>query len=455
MFATAKTAKVTKVNSLTSIQINGQTNINIYGVSESLYEELNQFKSQYTKEGNLLSVNDERGSKIIPKIENEVDKNEALKQLKIIILNKEVFLEEVQHNTYLVYLTEDKRVSINEFLLTNGYVVTSANLHGSVIDLNLISAQNDANNKKVGLWAVNYSSESISKSGDLHIEGLYWLIIFIIVVNSIIIISKLYVMKRKPSGIYLYYVFVSLMFLISTIGIMKFIDFYLMILFLIMLSIFAVYIAVYLLKFILKYKNDVSNIVLIQLIVGICIVVIYYFSNIYMCFDNPSNIHINKYNFITNELILDDVVQTNTYLSRGTNNNLSYVLDYIYFSGTTFFGGSYGDVTPKGYLRVIVLFEMIISFMLQLIFFSVIFNLIYEKLTATNTKKFSLELDGKLEHQGCFNEHNDELKIVDENELNNSRESQIKRVEEGNVKKSVFVLLVVGITLFITRFFRK
>ncbi|WP_436865822.1 ion channel [Bacillus fungorum] len=458
VLATTSSARVTKINSLNTFEINGQKKVNLYGISEGIYNDLSKFKSEYIKKNELFVGNERVEPKLVTDIENEIKKDEVIHQLDVLILNKEVLLKEVYDNTYLIYLNGNEKISINEFLLLNGYVVMADNLNGSAIDLDLVNAQNNAKNNKLGLWDINYSSQSVSEWGDTHIENIHPIIIIIIIFYSIAMIISVYMIKKKPGKMYLLNIFVSLIGLISLINIIRFSNHNIMILFLVLVSLFTIYLAIYLLKFILAYKSNMSIIFLIQFIIGICAIVIYYFASVYMCFDNPSNVHIAKYNFITNQQISSETNKINTHLSLGSNGGFyNYFLDFIYFSGTTFFGGSYGDVTPKGYLRIIVLVEMLISFLLQLVFFSIVFNLIYEKLTASHIKNSPME-SGKVLANAKDNlkgnsKNLQNVTVVDK--VNNSMEPQEGGFKERNVKKTFFVVLAIGLTLLVNRFFRK
>ncbi len=458
VFATTSSAKVTKINSLTTFEINGQKKVDLYGISEGIYNDLSRFKSEYVKKNELFVGNEKGKPKLVTDIENEIKKDEAMHQLGVLLLNKEVLLKEVYDNTYLIYLNGNENISINEFLLLNGYAILADNLKGSAVDLDLVNAQNNAKNNKLGLWAINYSSQGVSKSGDTQIENIHNIIIIIILFYSIVTIISVYMIKKKPGKMYLLNIFLSLIGLISLINIIKFFNRDIMILFLVLISLFTIYLAVYLLKFILAYKSNMSIIFLIQFIIGICAIVIYYFASVYMCFDNPSNVHVAKYNFITGQQISFETTKTNTHLSLGPNGGFdNYFFDFIYFSGTTFFGGSYGDVTPKGYLRIIVLIEMLISFLLQLVFFSVIVNLIYEKLTASHIKKSPMEsgevLANAKDNSKGNNKDLQNVTVVDN--LNNSMKLQEGVFKEHNVKKSFFVVLAIGIMLWVNRFFKK
>jgi len=56
VFATTSSAKVTKINSLTTFEINGQKKVDLYGISEGIYNDLSRFKSEYVKKTNYLLV---------------------------------------------------------------------------------------------------------------------------------------------------------------------------------------------------------------------------------------------------------------------------------------------------------------------------------------------------------------------------------------------------------------
>ncbi|MEH7153673.1 hypothetical protein CN404_23050 [Bacillus thuringiensis] len=104
-----------------------------------------------------------------------------------------------------------------------------------------------------------------------------------------------------------------------------------------------------------------------------------------------------------------------------------------------------------------MLIEMLISFLLQLVFFSVIVNLIYEKLTASHIKKSPMEsgevLANAKDNSKGNNKDLQNVTVVDN--LNNSMKLQEGVFKEHNVKKSFFVVLAIGIMLWVNRFFKK
>lgn len=168
--------------------------------------------------------------------------------------------------------------------------------------------------------------------------------------------------------------------------------------YLLIILVLYIFIIYYLIQFIFKFKENLTIQKLILLIIGAVIIVIFYFSNVYSVFDKPHYIHTLEQTFVINHITSDSEILTGDYIY--VNNQLdsfNFIDDYIYFSATTFFGGSYGDVIPKGNIRFIVLIEMLTSFILQLVFFGIIFNVVYEKFNKNILKPLTRENKEEIE----------------------------------------------------------
>lgn len=389
--------KITKVIDVSTIEINNQSKIKLYGVSDSIYKEYKNFEEKYDMlpiEINYNYVGDLEHYTIEG---NTYSEEHAIEEIKRLLLNKYVYIKEVQKDKYLIYFSDKDEYSVNQLLISKGYAIVDENINNDY-KMKFLLEQKNAKENQVGIWSINFKTVGSNKSESIMSNNTYIVISIIIFINTIILLFALKKLSSLPNWKGLFYGLFSLITFPIPAIIISFQ--YELIAKIYLLLIFNLYIIIfyYLIKYIFKFKESLTIKKLFLLIIGAIIIVIFYFSNVYSVFDKPRSIYTLEQTFAYSHIISHYEILTGDYIY--VNNQLdssNFIDDYLYFSGTTFFGGSYGDVIPKGNIRYIVLIEMLISFILQLVFFGIIFNIVYEKFNNNTLKKITRENEVEIE----------------------------------------------------------
>ncbi|MGE6855927.1 ion channel [Bacillus sp. MM09(2025)] len=438
--------KITKVIDVSTIEINNQSKIKLYGISDSIYKEYKTFKEKNDMlpfEINYNSVGDLEHYTLEGNTYNE---ELAIEEIKKLLLNKYIYIKEVQKDKYLIFFSDKDEYSVNQLIISKGFALVDENID---IDykMKFLLEQKNAEENQVGIWSINFKTVSSGKSELSMSNSIYIIISIIIFINTIILLFAFKKLSSLPNWKGLFYGLFSLMSFPCPSIIISFqheliAKFYLLLIF--SLYIFIFY---YLIKYIFKFKENLTIKKLLLLIIGAIIIVIFYFSNVYSVFDKPRSIHTLEQTFAYSHIISDSVILTGDYIY--VNNQLdsfNFIDDYLYFSATTFFGGSYGDVIPKGNIRYIVLIEMLISFILQLVFFGIIFNVVYEKFNNNTLKQITRKREKEIE--------NLDFKKYDVIEVPNfEKEEQLPSIpsKKSTNKKTLLLLVPIFILLLLFR----
>lgn len=377
--SSAEENTVTKIIDPYTIEVNDTNRIHLYGTSTSMFEEYEEFKGNF--EEAPLKIESKKIKDAVLYVDDIVtfDQQDAVNEIEKILLNKTIYLKEVEKDDYLISFSADDDLTINELIVAEG-LANMADLIKPEYKMRFLHAEKMAKDNKSGIWGIRYQSKSISNSEVIMGKGIYKVLAIIIIVNLIYLLFTIKQLSNIPSWSGLFYGFISLLFIplpviIVAIQYKMAAMIYLGICLIIILVIFYI-----LSKFILKHIEILNIKKLSALIVGSVLVVISYFTFVYAVFDNPRIVHITQEDFFSGKIYTDDKEVIGDHISvNGGTDHLNDLGDYLYLSGTTFFGGSYGDVIPNGNIRFIVVLEMFIGFLLQLLFFSIVINLIYDK----------------------------------------------------------------------------
>ncbi|PID14519.1 hypothetical protein CSV63_12150 [Sporosarcina sp. P34] len=370
---------VTKIIDPYTIEVNDTYRIHLYGISTSMFEEYEEFKGNFEKAP--LKIQSKKIKDAVLYVDDIVtfDQQNAINEIEKILLNKTIYLKEVEKDDYLISFSADDDLTINELIVAEG-LANMADLIKPEYKMRFLHAEKTAKDNKSGIWGIRYQSNSVSNSEVIIGKGIYKVLAIIIIVNVMYLLFTIKQLSNIPSWSGLFYGFISLLFIplpviIVAIQYQIAAKIYLGICLIIILVIFYI-----LSKFILKHIEILNIKKLSALIVGSVLVVISYFTFVYAVFDNPRIVHISQKDFFSGKIYTDEKEVIGDYISvNGRTDYLNDLGDYLYLSGTTFFGGSYGDVIPNGNIRFIVVLEMFIGFLLQLLFFSIVINLIYDK----------------------------------------------------------------------------
>ncbi|WP_113928813.1 ion channel [Bacillus sp. P14.5] len=378
----AEENKVTKVIGVDTLEINNQEEVKLYGVSTDIYEKYQKF----------AEVNDIRtfgmDYKTVGELElytltgNEFAEVDAIKEIEKLLLNKSVHLKEMDNNQYLVYFSEEDTYSFNQLILANGYGSLNKNID-SDYKMDFLLEEKNAKDNSFGVWNISFISAG-SGSSETTLPGTIYIFLSVFfILNFFIFIFSVKKLSSIPSWSGLLYGLTSLL-LIPFPAMVFSLQYELAAkIFLALLFLGIGFIFYYLSIFIIKHKEVLTIPKLLGLIVGAVFIIISFFAIVYSTFDHPRFISVLEQGFTKNQILSDTRVLGGDHIYVNDNkDSFNQYADYIYFSGTTFFGGSYGDVLPKGNIRFIVLIEMLTSFLLQLVFFGIIINIVYEKFTA-------------------------------------------------------------------------
>jgi endonuclease YncB( thermonuclease family) len=376
---------ITKVIDVNTIEINNQNKIKLYGVSNNIYKEYQNFKERYDMRSYDVNYNSVGELEQYTITGNTYDEEDAIKEMQKILLNKNVLIEEVQHKKYLVLFSEKDDYSVNQLIISKGFASVDESINSNY-RIKFLLEEKNAKENNLGIWNISFKSVSSGSSETILPNMLYLILSGVIFFNMIILIFSIKKLSSLPSWRGLLYGLFSLITIPIPAVIISLQYELIAKIYLLLIFVITIFIFYYLTKFILKYKEILTIQKLILLVIGAVIIVIFYFSNVYNVFDKPRSINLVEQGFSKNHIISQNEIFTGDYLY--VNNQSEPFNDYyIYFSGTTFFGGSYGDVVPKGNIRYIVLIEMFTSFILQLVFFGIIFNVVYEKFNNNRFKQ--------------------------------------------------------------------
>ncbi|OBW51398.1 hypothetical protein A9985_12580 [Bacillus safensis] len=387
--ASAKEDIITNVISVDTLEINKTSTIRLHGISKEIYEEYKEFAEKH----NMQSDTDYymMGESELYTIEgNTFVEEDALKDLKELLINRSVHIKKVRNDSYFVYFSKKDHYSINQLLISKGFASVDKNIISNY-KMDFLKEELNAKTNNLGIWNISFKA-AYSKSADsTYSEIIYILLSAFLFSNIWVLMFSMKKLSSIPSWKGLFYGFFSLLlipFPSTVITIHSYIGAKIYLLFILLLigNIFH-----HLTKFIIKHKEVLTIKKLIALMIGSVFIVISYFTFVYDAFDNPRSITVLEQGFSKENIISHTTVPEDNYLLV---NNQTYFLnnlyDYLYFSVTTFFGGSYGDIVPHGNIRYIVLIEIFTSFILQMVFFGLIINIIYEKFSR-NKFKYSSE----------------------------------------------------------------
>ncbi|RIW32544.1 hypothetical protein D3H55_13240 [Bacillus salacetis] len=378
----AEENKVTKVISVDTLEINNQKEVTLYGVSTEIYEEYQKF----AEENDIRTFG--MDYKTVGELElytftgNEYTEVDAIKELEKLLLNKRVHLKEMDNNQFLVFFSADDTYSLNQLILANGYGSLDNNI-GSEHKMDFLLEEKNAQDKSLGVWNISFISAGSGSSETTLPGAIYIFLSIFFILNFFIFIFSVRKLSSLPSWSGLLYGLTSLL-LIPFPAMVFSLQYELAAkIFLALVFLGIGFIFYYLSIFIIKHKEVLTIPKLLGLIVGGVFIIISFFAIVYSTFDHPRFISVLEQGFSKNQIISDTRVLGGDHIFVNDNkDSFNQYADYIYFSGTTFFGGSYGDVLPKGNIRFIVLIEMLTSFLLQLVFFGIIINIVYEKFIA-------------------------------------------------------------------------
>lgn len=411
---------MTKVIDPHTIEVNDTNRIHLYGISTSMFEEYEEFKENF--EEAPLKIQSKKITDAVLYVDDIVTfvQQDAVNEIEKILLNKTIYLKEVEKDDYLISFSSDDDLTINELIVAEG-LANRVDLIKPEYKMRFLHAEKIAKDNKSGIWGISYQSKSISHSEVIVGKGIYKVIAIIIIVNLMYLLFTIKQLSNIPSWSGLFYGFISLLFIplpviIVAIQYQMVAKIYLGICLIIILFIFYI-----LSKFILKHIEILNIKKLSALIVGSVLLVISYFTFVYAVFDNPRIVHITQNEFFSEKIYTDDKEVIGDYISvNGGTDHLNYLSDYLYLSGTTFFGGSYGDVIPNGNIRFIVVLEMFIGFLLQLLFFSIVINLIYDKFIKS---KGIVEETSKQDEENVLEREDKECQVEEVSSKTSARES--------------------------------
>lgn len=372
------------------IRVRDNENIKLYGTSIEAFE-------IYEKEFKRASLNFSDYQNVDIGFSPIYFKSTSVEEIKSqgenflvnLIKNKKVIAKHVIGDRYILYL-ENSSMSINEILLGQGYVELSKNLSNNPIDKHLILATSNAYNNKYGIWNINFyvKVKNPPGKGQLDVLKYYQIGNFVLIMIFTILLIKKYSYFR----LIIFYscaINSALSILLMDSEIKSNSQFLVGLSFNIFILILCLILFVSII-----FKNSKVSVILSKIFLFVLYIILV-FSSIYYSFSHSQvTEHITARAFPSFEITSSDTslpisnyLYTNEGLKEpfiGSDEKIYQIyfldqIDAIYFSGTTFFGGSYGDVTPKGILKIISLIEMALSFFIQIFLFSFATSKLYER----------------------------------------------------------------------------
>lgn len=384
-------ARVRAVIDLETIEIDQGEKIKLYGVNSDYYEKyLASYKEEdffKTKTGVIAGV-----SKAYFKGESiEHLVHRALQFYKELLIGRSVYLKEVRTSqSYIVYLDHDRKHSLNQIAVTSGYVTVS-NDNQELPDL--LIQQEEARNAKTGLWNITVF---IKDAGGWSENNFVYVALTLVILNFVVsmFIYVLYTRNRSLLGtIAVYAGFITTA--VATIGIYSYNEMQLFFWVPPMIIVIFALIGIGEFVYFIYSKKEKSLLFVTAEIVLYIMLVIAGFGILYQGYSNnirtQTEISYALPNFNYESGIRTEE-PTGNYVAIPENEykrtehgevdfksiervkyNLSF-LNAIYFSATTFFTVGYGDFSPKGFLKIISVIQMIIGYLSQVILFSLLLS---------------------------------------------------------------------------------
>ncbi len=395
--------KVEKIIDLKTIQVEQGKIIKLYGISDYFYQEFNDhFKRSYeviTQDGTPfgLGAGSFKGESV------EELRSRAITFYKDLLVGRYIILEKVPlKEEYIVYLDQMKKNSINQLAVKQGFVVASNNKEQI---LNLIITQEEAKMSKAGLWDITIFVKDTTPPVNSNFYELGVLLVCIFALISIC--SFLYYLRNKSLWSMLFYYFIFFVVPIVSLGIYtdneKHIYYWLPSVFVGLSIIFCIYDFIYMI-----YSRKNLSIFRVSLAIFLYVTfVIFSFGTFYMGQSNnlrtESEISYSLPDFKLNYkeeikrpmgdyiFIPENEYQVLSIIEGKTGTPQYYLtpLNAIYFSATTFFTVGYGDFLPKGDLKILSIVEMIIGYISQAVFFTMIVSKAYDIASQNPEKKLT------------------------------------------------------------------
>ncbi|MBR0633638.1 ion channel [Bacillus altitudinis] len=387
--ATAQGDIITNVISVDTLEINKTSTIKLHGISRELYEEYKEFAEEHNMQSFDTDYHRMGESELYTIEGNTFVEEDALKELKELLINKSVHIKKVRNGSYFLYFSKNDHYSINQLLIAKGFASVDKNIISNY-KMEFLKEELNAKTNNLGIWNISFKSAYSRSTDSIYSEIIYILLSVIFLSNIWVLMCSMKKLSSIPSWKEFFYGFFSLLFIPFPSTVITFHSYLGAKVYLLFILLLLVYIFAQLIKFIIKHKEALTIKKLIALMIGSVFIVISYFTFVYNAFDNPRSISILEQGFSQKNIISHNTVPEDNYLLVNDQTYyLNNLYDYLYFSVTTFFGGSYGDIVPHGNIRYIVLIEIFTSFILQMVFVGLIINIIYEKFSGNTFKNSS------------------------------------------------------------------
>ncbi|NRY14396.1 ion channel [Clostridium beijerinckii] len=386
-----RTDKIVEVVDLDTLKDSSNNIIKLYGISIECYKTYDEeYKNEttFSQDGYKYGIS----KPYFNDISVEENYEEGINFLKEKILNKEVTIQVMNNNTYNVSMDGE---SVNISLVKNGYVP----LQKYINDSDFIKAQQEAINEKSGIWKIVISSKVTLPPGKVIFSGFKVFQYFMIVLMVIAFFR--FFKKYNMTNMVLFY---ALAFANTAIVAFYNHSEYLYLLIInICLNIVIAVLCIYILIKNSFWNKKCKPIKVIVNMIFLVIFIILCFGGIYQNYSmNQMREHTVSYSFPDFEKISETPdIPVGEYLSTPEDYNYTFnyidgkqssfynlsIIDSIYFSATTFFTVGYGEITPRGWLRIIAIIEMIIGYFLQVILFSTIVAKVFDNIRMDKPEK--------------------------------------------------------------------
>jgi len=177
-----------------------------------MFEEYEEFKGNF--EEAPLKIESKKIKDAVLFVEDIVTfhQQDAVNEIEKILLNKTIYLKEVEQDDYLISFSADDDLTINELIVAEG-LANMTDLIKPEYKMRFLHAEKMAKDNKSGIWGIRYQSKSISNSEVIMGKGIYKVLAVISIVNLMYLLFTIKQLSNIPSWSGLFYGFISLLFI--------------------------------------------------------------------------------------------------------------------------------------------------------------------------------------------------------------------------------------------------
>ena len=201
---------VTKVINVNTLEINSKYKIKLYGISSNIYEEYQKFKEKHDMRPFDINYNTVGELEQYTIEGNTYVEDDAIKAMQKLLLNKNVHIEAVENNKYIVFFSQKDNFSINQLIIANGFASVDENINSNY-RMKFLLAEKNAKDNNLGIWNISFKSVSSGSSETTLPNVIYIILSVFIFINLGILIFSIIKLSSLPSWKGLFYGLFSLM----------------------------------------------------------------------------------------------------------------------------------------------------------------------------------------------------------------------------------------------------